>query len=502
MTDQSLTYQFIEFEKRHNLFNEEIFGVKIWDYIRLSVLDQVVKEKRGIGDRSATFKTAVSSRSKSKVLKFLIKALLFILKSSSWDLSQKDVLVLNHPRRVRNEKGIYECIYTDPLLKDANFSYCVFEEPLWIEAPTYLTSHLFPIETPEIFFLDRIEAKFIFLNVLYKIKNLFSGLDSSTEQLKITRLIQIIEKEFDVNLNKDLLSKQIKMCANYEKLMKESYENLLNKIKPKAILEFFCPIKSRQLFNKVAREKNIKIIELQHGSFGKREPLFYNFAPNNKPSHYPDIFLLFGDYWRNRARHQIEDENLVSIGFPYLESKLVDYKPNFSNRYQILFISQSIIGEKLSILAYELSRLLKNTPYKIIYKLHPYEHRRWKREYPWLKQDNIQIIDSNNNSIHSYFSKSLCQVGVYSTSIYEGIAYNLYSFIYQIYGSEEMEDLYNRYESVSLISTAQEIAEKLPKIDFNKTIQETSEIARELWKPHSIENFNNYMLKVLADEQS
>jgi hypothetical protein len=495
-----LTEQFIEFEKRHSLFEREIFSVQVWNYVRMYVLDQILKEKRGTDDRGTFFWTVFSMYPKMKVIKFIFSSLLFLLSHGFLNLSQRDVLVLNHPRRIKNKGNVYECIYTDPLLKEANFSYYVFEQPLWLEAPAYLTSHFSPVETKNIQFFDMVEAKFICLNFFHSLKEkLFGQSALNIEKKKIEQLCDLINEEFNVNVDRSGLIKEIYISANYEKLMRKTYEKILDQVKPKAILEFFCPIKSRQLFNKISRDKGIPIIELQHGSFGKREPLFYNFAQGNRPSYYPDYFLLFGDYWKNRAKHQMDEKNLISIGFPYLEQKLAGYRPDFQNKYQILFISQSVIGKKLSLLASELSGVLKHTAYEVVYKLHPYEYSKWRKEYPWLEKENILVVDSNERSIHEYFANALCQVGVYSTSIYEGIAFNLYTFIYDAYGSEELEDLYHHYGSVTLVSSVIEIAEKLPIIDFDKAIKETSEISQKLWRPHALQNFHDFMSKITAE---
>ncbi len=107
---------------------------------------------------------------------------------------------------------------------------------------------------------------------------------------------------------------------------------------------------------------------------------------------------------------------------------------------QILFISQKTIGSKLSKFAVELSQI-KNLGYRIIYKLHPFEVSSWKEDFPWLVQSNIDIVDHQGVNLYQLFAESEVLVGVYSTAIFEGLSFNLKTFLVDITGIDYMENL-------------------------------------------------------------
>jgi hypothetical protein len=216
--------------------------------------------------------------------------------------------------------------------------------------------------------------------------------------------------------------------------------------------------------NSIAKIKNIPTIELQHGIIGKNT-IAYNFYKKMNIATFPDFIFLFGDFWKNEARFPINDSKLISVGWPYYEIKRNRYlklkEKNLKNK--ILFLSQGTVGKDLSKIAFEVSKMLDPNYYKIIYKLHPCECSRWIKEYPWLVGSNIDVICSNENDIHFYFSQASAQVGVYSTAIFEGLSYGLKTFICKLYKYYTMNVLYEK-EYAILIETATELSSHLKKL--------------------------------------
>ena len=180
----------------------------------------------------------------------------------------------------------------------------------------------------------------------------------------------------------------------------------------------------------------------------------------------------------------MERDKLIIAGFPYFENKLKELLKNSrknSKKEDILFISQGTIGKELSKLAIKLDKLINHEKYNIIYKLHPGEYYRWEDEYPWLKNSNIEIIDNSKYDIYYYFSRCNFQVGVYSTAIFEGLGFDLKTFIYKIYGYKHMKDLYeNNY--AQLVASADDIINKLNSGEENIINKEF------FWKSNSLKN--------------
>jgi hypothetical protein len=106
-----------------------------------------------------------------------------------------------------------------------------------------------------------------------------------------------------------------------------------------------------------------------------------------------------------------------------LERKLEDSVANDSVK-QILFVSQSSIGLQLSKFAAELDEILPGT-YSVVYKLHPNEDESWEDNYPWLAESDVNVIAEQEPSLYELFSESELQIGVFSTALFEGLAFGL-----------------------------------------------------------------------------
>ncbi|WP_135366107.1 hypothetical protein [Halosimplex halophilum] len=166
------------------------------------------------------------------------------------------------------------------------------------------------------------------------------------------------------------------------------------------------------------------MIELQHGVI---HPFHYGYSyPNDREKrHFPDYLFLFGPFWREMADFPIGEERLIDCGYPYLESKVEEYK-NTDTKDQILFISQQSIGEPLSRVAQEVSR---HTDSRVIYKLHPREYEGWQSRYPWLVGSDINVVSSDDPPLYRLFAESRTQIGVGSTALYEGLMFGLETFL-------------------------------------------------------------------------
>ena len=464
--------KFIKFEYEEDLFNKEIQGIKFWHFIRFSIYNKILKQKYNFGQAHSNLS---GKKFITKVWYKFRQLPNFILKSPLYGLKQKDILVLNHQRRVKNG-NYYDCIYTDEILENIKKSYYVFEEP-------YLEKHFKPIRTKNIRYFDYINFIIAIKIKAFKFINPNYGTLCKKDLNELYLLLNNINKIFDVKIDDDKAIKEIKNIILVYRLSKKYYEKILNKIRPKVIIEVCSYGFSRFLFNELAKKRGIKIVELQHGTMGKYH-IAYNFYKKIKLDTFPEYILLFGDFWKNNTRFPLKKENLIVTGFPYFEGRLKELTINnrkSSKKENILFISQGTVGKELSKLAINLNNLINHEKYNIIYKLHPGEFDRWETEYLWLKESNIKVIDNNKNDIYYYFSKCNFQIGVYSTAIFEGLGFNLKTFIYKTYGCQHMKYLYeNSY--AQLVTSAGDIINQL---NNDKNNIENKEF---FWKSNSLKN--------------
>lgn len=239
----------------------------------------------------------------------------------------------------------------------------------------------------------------------------------------------------------------------YYELNYKIYKKILEKIRPKVVIEVVSYILNKLALNQAAYDIGILIIELQHGTKGQSH-IAYNFKEKMKLDTFPQYIFTFGDYWKENTRFPINLENVKSVGWPFFEKQNIKFY-NFTNdndndKISILFISQGTIGELLSQLAVQLAEFLDLDKYELIYKLHPGEYDEWEKRYPWLLVNGITVIDNNDKNMHYYFANANIQIGVYSTAIYEGLGYGLKTYILTYPGHEQLSELYENGYAVNV----------------------------------------------------
>ena len=471
---------FLKYEEERNLFNEEIYGVRYWHYIRYILFQKMLREKTNSGDFNNI------SRSLSKKEKFIEKleqVYNIILKNPLIGLKNKEVLVLNSSRRSKNG-DVYECIYTDDLIKSIDNDYYVLEN-------NYMGKHFKPAITQNLLYMDYISLKRSIIKKLWRRKEKYKI--SSEDENRIKIILKDLENLLEVKIDEAFVFLQLEEIIYSYKSTYKDFEKILETVKPKAIIEVCHYEFDKLLMNEVAQKKNIKVIELQHGTIDKYH-LAYNFQSKRDLITYPNYIFTFGEYWSKISRFPIGKNHLIDVGFYNYEKKKDKYKETLvDNNKNILFISQNTIGKELSTLAVELKEELQDR-YNILYKLHPKEVGVWKSDYPWLVNSGIQVIDNNDKDLYYYFSISEAQIGVYSTAMFEGIGFGLKTFIYKTFGHEYMQNLYNN-NYAKLIENTQEISEGLGSC-FSKS----NEVEDKLWKKHSIDNFKKALNIILKNK--
>lgn len=473
--------EFLKFEHDNNLFEMEIQGIKFWHYIRFGVYGKIVEQKE---DRGRAH-TSLDGEKKSRRIFLKIKQIPdFILKNPLLFLKQKDLLIFNHQRRVKDGE-VFKCIYTDDLLKEINATYYVYEQP-------HIEFHFKPVETDNLKYMDYITFS---ASVKKRVMSLFNKNKISSNEIKdIEEVILRLNNCFNLEMSsKDIIIRVQNIVYNYG-IYREYVKKIIKKTKPKAILIVGSYAFIRLILAEVAKEYNIKVIELQHGIMGYYH-VAYNFYTKMQLKKFPDYVFLFGQFWKDTTRLPLDDDKTIVTGFPYYESKKSKYQHNKQDetRKTILFISQGTIGGQLSKIASDLYHLLDQENYRIIYKLHPGEYDRWEKEYPWLKGVGIEVIDNNKHGIYYYFAQASYQVGVYSTAIYEGYGFGLTTIIIKLSGYLSMDYLYsNGY--AKLCASAEDVASYLKSNQHNTNIEEIKDY---FWKSDSINNIITEVDKII-----
>jgi hypothetical protein len=423
--------RFTDFEKKNDVFDLKVDEVRVWSRIRRDIFAKIKREE---GEGAAH--TPVKSGTKEN-----IKKIYLLLKNLFWRnpflSSKKDTIFYGHERRKKMPNGTWSDIYCDPV-----HSACPVKK-VHVEDP-YHYSHRVPAETESLRYLDLINY---WSSILNNISSYELSFESGTKK-RLKKLENEIQNVFGVKYS--LLAK-IKDIMEYRYHKLYLYTKLLDKIKPKVavVVVSYC----KQIFIEACKKENIPVVELQHGVI-QPSNLGYSYPYKMDLNTFPDIILTWGKFWENSVSYPIQQEKVKSTGFPFLEKNAKKYyKSNRKN--QIIFISQGTIGKKLSRFAVNVFEKLEGK-YNIVYKLHPGEYDRWKSDYPWLKRSNLTVVDSPNSNLYHLLSESCTQIGVYSTVIYEGIYFDLETFIYDCHNSEYMKPLLNTGHA-KLVSSPEEL---------------------------------------------
>lgn len=474
--NNNLFLRFLQFENQKKYFDIEIEGFKIWEIMRTYIFIDI---ENYFNDMGSLFPD------KNKMPKH--RQLTFnILKNSLkiFFLKKQDYLFLNNPRRVKQDDGKYYCIYTDLYIDLLIDKKCItFEDPYWALSKTSYISHYEPVKTDNICYLDIVERIVKFKSIFYKKSNSYKQLHKAIYSIK-----KEIEGEFKCDLSYifDLSEKQV----IYMILSKKIYNKALKKMQPKAILEFYDVFPSKIVINKIAKEMQIPIIEIQHGVVTEQNPLFLKYLDLNRNYDcIPDYVLSYGKKLLNTKYMPINKNRIYYTGSLFLEKKKEEYKNIKSDKKNILFVSQCNLANFISNCASELADLLKDkNEYQIIYKMHPYEIG---KNFECLKKKNITIIDNREKDLYYYQSKSILQVGIYSTGVYEGLDFGLDTFVLNHqYGTKDVKKVLKEGSKIHYVNDAREIFNMLNNLELNKNTD------NEYWSKVDKDNIKNIILSL------
>lgn len=494
-------------EEKYELNHKEIQGCYPWQLIRMYLYYEITR-------KTNVFESAQQSSLSlfDKINSFLPFVKNSILSNPLSGNENVDALIFDHPRKVIFEDE-YQDIYSY-FLKDTLNQYGKSFET--IESP-YLNQHFRSnenIKENNVKFNDRI----LLGSFIHKTRNRGKLHFTESEMQYINSVKEELETAFEIEI--DLFRIMEDHILNFQYDYKK-YIELLQRKKPKVV--FLVVAYENKALLAACKKMNIEIIELQHGTISPYH-LGYSYPENTmkfngelkEMEYFPDKILSFGDYWKNACPFPIDSENIIPMGFPYFEENSKTYmkiaedknskegNDQKTEKKQILFISQGVIGKYLSELAYETAlNMNKNNEnnednaqnYNFIYKLHPGEYGTWKENYDYLTKavnefDNFTVINKSEPPLYELFAESHYQIGAFSTAIYEGLAFNCKTFIIDVPGVEYLDDLIDK-DIVKKVNSSEELINYIN--NENISIQEYD-------KDYFFKNFDETIFKkILSD---
>lgn len=430
---QDLFQEFLDMEDYIHVYDYEIDGIPFWELVRFPIFNRI-------------FRTWVKSRSGAELssmdrFKYYLSTA-FNIRRNPLFTGQKDVLFVGSARRFMLRDGYWWDIYTDFVAERLGVSSVTTEFSINLE-------HKIPAKTKNIRYSD-------FVDLLLAIDDRLrlTHIPVKKEQMKrLETLYLAIKNRFGIRID---IPKLVLEKLRRFKISFIFHRMVLERIRPKICL--LVDSYGKEGFIKAAKSLEIPVAELQHGLISHYHAGYSFPGHHRKKTTFPDYLLTFGDYWVNSASFPIDDDHVIPVGYPFLEYQKKRLH-HVEKKNQVVIISQPSIGHILSRAISEAKELM-NLDWNLVYKLHPLECSNWKTCYPQLIDSDIRVIDDNRTSIHQLFAESKVQIGVYSTALFEGLAFDLDTILFNAPGVGNMNHLIDSGSAV-LVRNATEIVSAL-----------------------------------------
>lgn len=481
---------FLEFEEKEDLFARNIDGLYYWMQIRMSIYLAISREKYLItGEKNKQ----ISKADRFNYLFGLIKALIF--NNPLWLCKKKDILIFQDAIIFNPLKNFYECPRTQVIMNNFNGTKLLIED-------YRLELVVNKVQFEEVKFIAWPIFKSAVLRRMYSINR--SSKTELEQRIKkeIIPIINKIQNEFNILVDiKKYTELVYRLIIDY-KVFAPYFKKILERTQPLCIIEQCYYSFHKMVLNEAATKLNIPTIELQHGVMG-RSHIAYNFKRKREISVFPKFVLTFSEYWNKVTRFPLAEDHIIATGYPYLEEamKLKEFKA--ANKLKILFISQGApgclhagdyLGEfAIKVCDYILKNKIENV--EILYKLHPAECFEDHEIYHRFKQYEklIKVATGLEMNIYDCFKWANVQVSISSTSVFEGLAFELDTYLLKC---EELSDTV-----IDLVENGYGIWIKEPEdlIDRNGKLIGNMKHTDDFWKKNSINNIMDVINNIVRD---
>jgi hypothetical protein len=426
-------HQFLEMESALGLFSLDVDGVPVWERIRHQISLTLLAEQDFINHPSGNATDGLAKQ---------VRTVLDGLKNSAlhnpFFADETDVLYVGEARRKLHD-GCWWDIYCDPLHEVLSQDYLHVE-------PTWNGQHFRPARTEWLRYLDMVTLP---AEVAKRTGEWTVALPDSV-QGTLADLEAYIEDRFDVSV--DVVPRVHTELAE-RSVEKRLLDPLVRRLDPD--MAVLVSSTGKETLIESCHDHSVPVVELQHGSLNQYS-YNYSFSGARTKVAFPDYVLTFGERWSDRVSFPIPSDRIRTVGYPYLEQALDRYA-DVERRKRVVFISTGETGQKLSKLAVTLSED-STVSHDVVYKLHPDEYSNWTERHPWLARSGVDVVGRGGRSLYELLATSTTQVGVSSTALYEGLAFELDTYLVPMPTVEWLSPLVARGEAMVVESAESLVA--------------------------------------------
>ena len=478
-TDQ-LFQQFLSFEGENKLLEKyRIDGVPLWANCRFAIFLDLLNAKGFIGRDMGV------SAGKAELIKRQLRRAQAMIRSGKLFRhpgkfpKAVDVLLVNQPRKVLFD-GRYGCKYSYLWAEFSQLNVATIEPPLLFGDNPHLEPSHFEAST---YYTDRL----LFAGKWHEIKG---SQIKNPEAVKQSKEIAVhLCSAFGVPEKEDYYTRFIYKRFLYYRYFRDYWKKFLDDKRPGSVVVVNAYSSENMPLVQAANEMGIKTIEIQHGTMGRRH-IAYNYSPGEY-IFFPKYLLVWGAFWRDTTRLPIPSENCFVTGFPFLEKNIGGVQ--HEKQYDVLFISQITIGEQM--LGYAKALAESHPEWSMVYKLHPSEVSKVQEWQEYFRGTGIKL--EYKSDLYTELRKAKVVVGVYSTSLFEALAFGLRPIILtDLYGAGHMDELIAKGGAIG-VKNGEELA-----VAVAEELRQNQEIVdlSYFFASHSLENIEEAVSQILQSD--
>ena len=464
--------RFVSFEQEHGLFELYADGVPIWGRIR-NVVGSRLQQRRQYDDTERSPDTSAFDpnqllRDAKNTAGRLLGKVEAVRPAPLW-ADEAEYLFWGRSRRSLGPDGLWWDIYCDILHERLEYDYVHVERPKGVR-------HLRPAKTERLYYLD-------LLDDVAALGERFSTTDGTLPSRTREQLVEV-ERLLAAEFGEEIDVTGIAEAELRERRrLGDAYRWLVERIDPEVAVALLAG--NRRPMLEACADADIPTVEFQHGLTSPYH-YGYSFPETVDGRGFPDYFFSFGDYWTEVCEFPYPDDRVRTVGFPHLEAGLERYA-GVDDRPQVVFVSQETVGTPLSKAAAALSDSPRIDA-DVVYKLAWAEKGKWRSAYPWLADADVRVID-DETQLYRLFAESTVQVGVYSTAVFEGLAFDLETYLLDLPGIHHMEPLIEETD-VRLCGSTTELVDAVADGDAGEVD------TRQFFEPDAVENVRRELERV------